>query len=32
MMEAVVDKKIDSHLVQQVNTMAKRNGGNPAQK
>ncbi|KAJ8065716.1 hypothetical protein OCU04_006385 [Sclerotinia nivalis] len=32
MMEAVCDKRLDSHLIQQVNTMAKRNGGNPAQK
>ncbi|KAB8297272.1 hypothetical protein EYC80_002634 [Monilinia laxa] len=32
MMEMVCDKKLDSHLIQQVNAMAKRNGGNPAQK
>ncbi|KAI9646086.1 serine threonine protein kinase CMGC group [Ciborinia camelliae] len=32
MMEMVCDKRMDSHLIQQVNTMAKRNGGNPAQK
>ncbi|KAJ9152014.1 Dual specificity protein kinase lkh1 [Pleurostoma richardsiae] len=31
MMEAVCDKKIDSHLVTQVNKMT-RNGGNPASK
>lgn len=32
MMEAVCNKRIDNHLIQQVNTMAKRNGGNPAAK
>lgn len=32
MMEAVVNKRLDSHLIQQVNQMAKRNGGNPAAK
>ncbi|KAF8864071.1 kinase-like protein [Acephala macrosclerotiorum] len=32
MMEAVVGAKMDTHLVQQVNSMAKRNGGNPAAK
>ncbi|RDL40577.1 uncharacterized protein BP5553_00556 [Venustampulla echinocandica] len=32
MMEAVCGGKLDSHLVQQVNSMARRNGGNPASK
>lgn len=32
MMEAVVGSRLDGHLVQQVNQMAKRNGGNPAAK
>lgn len=32
MMEAVCDKRLDTHLIQQVNTMAKRSAGNPAQK
>lgn len=32
MMEAVVNKRLDTHLIQQVNQMAKRNGGNPAAK
>ncbi|PMD24199.1 kinase-like protein [Hyaloscypha hepaticicola] len=32
MMESVCGSKLDSHLIQQVNTMAKRNGGNPAAK
>ncbi|PQE16050.1 hypothetical protein CJF32_00004943 [Rutstroemia sp. NJR-2017a WRK4] len=30
MMESVCGAKIDSHLIQQVNAMSKRNGGNPA--
>jgi dual-specificity kinase len=32
MMEAVCNKRIDNHLIQQVNSMNKRNGGNPAAK
>jgi dual-specificity kinase len=32
MMESVCGTRLDSHLIQQVNTMAKRNGGNPAAK
>jgi len=32
MMENVVDRKIDPHLVQQVNKMAQRNSGNAASK
>merc|ERR1711939_981514 len=32
MMESVCNKKLDNHLIQSVNTMAKRNGGNPAAK
>ncbi|KAL2107317.1 hypothetical protein VUR80DRAFT_5411 [Thermomyces stellatus] len=32
MMEAVVGSRIDTHLVQAVNKMATRNGGNPAAK
>ncbi|KAH6681997.1 kinase-like domain-containing protein [Halenospora varia] len=32
MMEAVVGSRLDAHLIQQVNGMAKRNGGNPAAK
>lgn len=32
MMENVVDRKIDAHLIQQVNKMAHRNSGNPASK
>jgi dual-specificity kinase len=30
MMESVCGTRIDSHLIQQVNAMSKRNGGNPA--
>jgi dual-specificity kinase len=32
MMEAVCGAKLDTHLIQAVNSMAKRNGGNPAAK
>ncbi|KAI9735316.1 MAG: dual specificity protein kinase kns1 [Claussenomyces sp. TS43310] len=32
MMESVCDGKLDPHLIQQVNKMASRNGGNPASK
>merc|ERR1712093_500258 len=32
MMESVCNKKLDNHLIQSVNMMAKRNGGNPAAK
>lgn len=32
MMEAVVGSRIDSHLVQAVNKMSNRNGGNAASK
>lgn len=32
MMEAVCARRIDQHLIQQVNTMAKRSGGNQAAK
>ena len=32
MMEAVIGSRIDSHLVQQVNKMSTRSGGNPASK
>lgn len=32
MMENVVDRKIDAHLIQQVNKMAQRSGGNAAAK
>lgn len=32
MMEAVCDRKLDAHLIQQVNKMASRSGGNPASK
>lgn len=32
MMEAVCSKRMDTQLIQQVNAMAKRNGGNPAAK
>lgn len=32
MMENVCDGRIDSHLVQSVNKMATRSGGNPASK
>jgi dual-specificity kinase len=31
-MESVYGSRLDSHLIQQVNTMAKRNSGNPAAK
>jgi dual-specificity kinase len=32
MMEAVCGKRLDTHLIQSVNGMAKRNSGNPAAK
>jgi dual-specificity kinase len=32
MMENVVDRRIDAHLIQQVNKMAQRSGGNAAAK
>ncbi|CZS93571.1 hypothetical protein WAI453_001108 [Rhynchosporium graminicola] len=32
MMESVCNKKLDTHLIQAVNSMAKRNSGNPAAK
>ena len=32
MMESVVGGRLDNHLIQQVNAMSKRNGGNPAAK
>ncbi|CAL3964760.1 hypothetical protein PZA11_002311 [Diplocarpon coronariae] len=32
MMESVCGRRLDTHLIQSVNSMAKRNGGNPAAK